>query len=77
MARGQTKSHWSTKILHVQTVAPQTKFFRKTFNHVREALERVVELRGGGRVAVPVAGIVRRDYAIAIGELRHEVAKHV
>jgi hypothetical protein len=51
---------------HVQTVARQTKFFHKTFNHVREALERVVELRGGGRVALPVAGIVRRDYAIAM-----------
>ena len=68
MGERHAESNGPTIVLHEQNIACDAKPCCEFVDHAREIVERIFEIRRGGRAAVAEPGIVRRDKMILVGE---------
>ena len=76
MNQDHAKTHGAAVILHVKRVAREPKSFREVIHDFGDVIERVRELFRVRPVAVSEAGIIRRDKAVAIGQLGGKRIEH-
>ncbi len=72
---GEPRADRRSEVVQVEHETLDAELRHEAVQHARVAVEAVVEVVG--RVAVPRAGIVRRDQAPPVREPRHEVAELV
>src|SRR5260370_27997889 len=76
MNQDNAKTPGAAVILHVKRVAREPKSFREVIHDFGDVIERVRELFRVWPVAVPEAGIIRRDKVVVIGKLGEERIEH-
>ena len=77
MLDSQTVADRCAVVLHVDGVLRQPELLGELVDHLRQVVERVSELVVRRHRAVAVAGIVRRDHVILVGQRGNQIAEHL